>query len=144
MPYASQQDLIDRFGELEIIQLTDRDNVPPEAIGTDVVDRALADADALIDSYLAAHYALPLSSAPPSLVKAAADIARFYLWGDRADPKGAIRAAHDDAVRWLERLSKGLVSLEIDGASPPPAPTGDARVSGSTPVFSRDSLRGTI
>jgi phage gp36-like protein len=144
MAYAASQDLVDRFGELEIIQLTDRETIPPAAINADVAARALADADALIDGYLLKAYALPLQSTPPALVKIACDIARFNLWGDRADPKGAIRAAYDDALRWLGNVSKGVIKLEVDGAQAPAATTGDARFSGSEPVFSRDSLRGTL
>jgi len=144
MPYAAKQDLVDRFGELEIIQLTDRDTIPPAAIDDTIVARALTDADALIDGHLLAAYSLPLPSTPPALVKIACDIARFYLWGDRADPKGAIRAAYDDALRWLVSVSKGVIKLELDGAHAPAATTSDARFSGSDPVFSRDSLRGTI
>lgn len=144
MTYAASQDLVDRFGELEIIQLTDRETIPPAAIDADVVARALADADAMIDGYLLSAYALPLPSAPPALVKIACDIARFYLWGDKADPKGAIRAAFDDAQRWLSKVAKGEIKLEIDGAHAPAAPTSNARVSVSEPVFSRDSLRGTM
>lgn len=142
MSYASQQDLIDRFGELELIQLTDRVAIPPAAVNATVVDRALADADALIDGYLKAAYELPLATTPPALVKAASDIARFYLWGDRADPKGAIRAAYDDALKWLGNVARGIVRLEADGVAAPAAVEGNARVSGSDPVFTRDSLRG--
>jgi len=144
MTYAVQQDLVDRFGALEFVQLTDRTNVPPTTIDATIVGRALADADALIDGYLLAAYSLPLTQTPPALVKVACDIARFYLWGDRADTKGAIRMAHADALRWLEYVAKGLIKLELDGALAPEATTGDARFSGSQPVFSRDTLRGTL
>ncbi len=142
MTYATQQDLVDRFGELEIIQLTDRDTIPPASIDATVTARALTDASALINGYLQGVYALPLALTPPALVKAASDIARFYLWGDRAEPKGAIRMAHDDALRWLQSVSKGVVKLEVAGLAAPAAPAGDARFSASEPVFTRDNLRG--
>ncbi|KQQ85847.1 hypothetical protein ASF65_04740 [Aureimonas sp. Leaf324] len=79
MSYASLQDLIDRFGDRELIQLTDRTNRPASVIDQTVVGRALADADALIDGYVGKVHALPLAAVPPALVKTAADIARFYL-----------------------------------------------------------------
>ena len=57
MTYALQQDLIDRFGESELIQLTDRTNVPPTDVDDVVVGRALADADGTIDGYIGKKYA---------------------------------------------------------------------------------------
>ena len=110
MTYAVQQDLIDRFGAEELAQLTDRDQAL--VIDTDVLGRALADADAEIDGYLAARYSLPLASAPAVLVRVASDIARYRLWADRASE--AVRKRYEDAVRDLKAMSSG--SIVIDGA----------------------------
>ena len=60
MSYAAQSDLTDRFSAAELAQLTDRVN--GTVIDTTVLGRALSDADAEIDSYLATRYALPTSS----------------------------------------------------------------------------------
>lgn len=142
MTYATQQDMVDRFGATELIQLTDRAAVPPVAIDATVLTRALADATAAIDGYLVRRYALPIAAPPPALVKVCADIARFYLWGDRADPKGAIAAAHAEALRWLRQVADDIVRLEVAGAASPAAASGGARVEAGAPVFSRDGLRG--
>ncbi|TIX53018.1 MAG: DUF1320 domain-containing protein, partial [Mesorhizobium sp.] len=85
MTYAVRQDLVDRFGATELMQLTDRTNVPPSMIDDVVVGRALADADGVIDGYIGKQFKLPLSVVPPVLVKVASDLARYYLHGEAAD-----------------------------------------------------------
>ena len=81
MPYATQTDMETRFGVDELIQRTSRTGA---AIDTDVLGRALADADAEIDSYLASRYALPLPSTPAVLVRLACDITRYQLFDEGA------------------------------------------------------------
>lgn len=142
MPYATKQDLIDRFGATEIIQRTDRVNRPPTTIDDAVVDRAIGDADARIDGYLQGVYALPLASTPPALTKIAADIARYHLYGTAADKDNPVTRAYGDALAWLRDVSKGVVKLDVGGVAPEPAPGGAGRVTGSESVFTRDSLRG--
>ncbi|PWR17638.1 gp436 family protein [Zavarzinia aquatilis] len=140
MTYAVKQDLIDRFGELELIQLTDRASPVPTTVDDTVVGRALADADALCDSYLAKLYSLPVASAPPALVKVAADIARFYLHGDAASD--GIRTAFEDARKWLQDVARGLIGLSIEGAPLAQPGGGIVRVDGPERVMSRETLRG--
>jgi phage gp36-like protein len=120
--YATQTDLVDRFGSAEILQLTDRSG--GNLIDTTVLGRALADADAEIDAYLAARYELPLATVPAIVVRLAADIARYRLWDDRASVE--VRARYDDAVRVLARIADGDVSLGLPAASAPAPATGVA------------------
>lgn len=145
MTYATKQDLIDRFGELELKQLTDRVNRPPTTIDVVVVDRALGDAAALIDGYLAKVYELPVVSTPPVLVKNAADIARYYLHGKAAEKDSPVTRAYNEAVAWLRDVSKGVVRLDLgDGSGTEPAAAGGGaiRANPSSRVFRRDTLRG--
>jgi len=143
MGYATQQDLVDRFGAAEIVQRTDRTNVPPSTIDAEVVTLALDDATALIDSYLRKLYALPLSTVPTVLTKSCADIARYFLWGEAADPKGPIASAYRDALSWLGQVADGTVQLEANGVPSPGAGDG-ARVQASRPEMTRHNLRGWI
>lgn len=141
MNYASKQDLIARFGETELIQRTDRTNMPPSTIDDAVVTSALGDAASAIDGYLAARYALPLSSVPPRLVKVAADMARYFLHGEAASD--SVRAAYDDALAWLRDVSKGVVQLGLTAAGDAvQAPGGGAQISTPGPIFGRDGMRG--
>ena len=133
MPYATPADLVERFGELELAQRSNRaDGTSIDAV---VLGRALADADAEIDGYLATRYRLPLASAPAVLARLAADIARYRLYDDGAPT--AVRQRYEDAVSLLKRLSSGDVQL----AGTPVAPTAGGQgnvVAAQTParVFS--------
>lgn len=142
MTYATVQDLVDRFGERELVQLTDRTNRPPTTIDSVVVDRGLADAAAFIDGYVGKAYSLPLPIVPPALVKICADVARYYLHGKAAEPDGAVERAYLEGRRWLTDLSKGLVQIDIGGMTPPQPGGGSVRALPSTRLFSRDTLRG--
>lgn len=107
MTYATQTDLVDRFGEAEIAQRTNR--VDGLNIDTVVLGRALGDADAEIDSYLAARYTLPLASTPVVLNRLACDIARYRLYDDGTPD--TVRQRYEDAVSLLKRFSSGDVLL---------------------------------
>ena len=98
MSYAVKQDMVDRFRATELIQLTDVDSVA-NAIDDTVLDRALDDADAEIDGYLAGRYTLPLATVPRVLTNIACDIARYRLHDDRATEQVTTR--YRDAIRLL-------------------------------------------
>lgn len=139
MTYATQTDLVDRFGEQEIRELTDRTGMGSE-IDAAVLNKALLDADALVDAYLATKYTLPLSSPPTVVVGWAADIARFKLWDDRAPDE--VRRRYEDALSQLKDVAKGVISL-------PPGTDGTAQKSGvdfasysQTRAFTSDTLAG--
>ncbi|WP_337267063.1 gp436 family protein [Oryzifoliimicrobium ureilyticus] len=143
MTYCTKQDLIDRFGETELVQVTDRMNKPASTIDDTVVNRALSDATALIDGYIGKAYKLPLAAVPDSLVKASADIARYYLHFKGVDKESPVQRAYDQAVTLLLNVSKGLVQLVEDtGTAPAPAGDGMVQFSGAERVFTRCSLRG--
>jgi phage gp36-like protein len=136
MPYAAQADLEARFGADELTQLTDRVGAGVPDAG--IVARALADADAEIDGYLASRYALPLATVPPVLARIACDIARYRLWEDRASEE--VRLRYEDARRTLESIAKGQVSLGLPAANAAPAL---AEVSlGNARVMTRDGTGG--
>lgn len=109
--YAQIADLVTRYGQAEIEQLTDRLNPPAGVIDAAVADRALADADAEIDAYLRVRYTLPLAAVPEVVRRIACDIARYRLWEDRASDE--VRRRYEDAVRVLEALAAGRVSLGL-------------------------------
>lgn len=136
MTYATQQDMIDRFGSTELIELTDRTNVG--TIDATVLGRALADADAEINGYLASRYTLPLVNVPPVLVAKASDMARYYLYDTRVTE--AVKTRYDDAVKWLVSLAKGLVSLALDPINVPVADAGGVQFQTNDRVFDAAGL----
>lgn len=144
MTYCTKQDLIDRFGEKELTQLTDRTNTPASVIDDTVVTRALADATAFADGYIGKAYSLPLQTVPPTLTKLTADVARYYLHAKGVDKDSPVQRAYDQALSFFRDVSKGLVQLveEATGAVPPAAGNGGVQVVAPPRVFSRQSLRG--
>jgi len=136
MTYCTKQDLIDRFGEKELIQLTDRVTSPASAIDDTVVTRAIADATALADGYIGKAYSLPLPTVP--------DVARYYLHFKGVDKDSPIQRAYDQAVNYYKDVAKGIVQLvETDtGEVPVASGGGQVKVVASPKVFSRQSLRG--
>lgn len=114
MSYANAADLLDATPEHLVAQLTGTDEPDETAI-----ERALADASAEIDGYIAARYALPLLSVPPVLQRICVDIAVYRLMNLR--PLGDIddaRRRYEDAIRFLKDLVKHDVSLPLpDGDS---------------------------
>jgi phage gp36-like protein len=140
MAYAAQSDLVTRFGSTELAQLTDR--VAGTTIDTAVVAGALADADALIDGYLAQRYALPVSPVPALLLRVAADIARFLLHGNAATE--AVRGAYDDALRVLRDLAAGRAALPgaaaVAAGANPGAAGGRVLVTAPDRVVDRTSI----
>lgn len=136
MTYATQQDLVDRFGQQELAQLTDP--LAGTVIDAVQVGRALADADAEIDTYLAGRYALPLATTPTVLVRLAADIARYRLW-DRNAPE-LVRERYAAAIKLLTQISSGAATLGT--AEQPPAAPGGVAVAVVAPArqFSRELL----
>jgi len=109
MPYATRDEMIARFGEEELILLTDRDGAG--AIDDVPLARALDDADGDIDGYLAPRYALPLASVPPVLSRLACELARYYLYDDHATE--TVRTRYEDARDVLIAISKGTVQLGL-------------------------------
>lgn len=138
--YATQQDMIDRFGSAEMIELTDREEPFTSAIVASVMTDALADATAEIDSYIAVRYALPLPSTPKMLEKVCCDIARKNLYKDR--PLDEVTENYKDAVAWLTKVSKGVAELDIDGAEPAGDTTGAPVLNSPAQAFTKDTMKG--
>jgi len=131
MAYATESDLIERYGAAELLAVADRDGNGSADSG--MMERALDDASAEIDVYLAGRYALPLAHVPTVLVRIACDIARYRLWADRASDE--VRRRYEDALRLLERIASGEVVLMQPG---PDAPLPSAGTMVVAPGHARD------
>jgi len=136
MAYCTRQDMVDRFGEQELIDLTDRGTPPLGIIDSAVLDGAISDASAEIDGYLAGRYELPLASVPSVLKRIACDLARYHLYDDAASEHVAKR--YDDAIRFLRAVGRGEISLGVDAAGAEPQVVNGAEVQSGGRVFSRD------
>ncbi|WP_142850987.1 gp436 family protein [Telmatospirillum sp. J64-1] len=134
--YATQQDMIDSFGEQRLIELTDRQH--NGEIDTAVLDRALDDARQMIDGYLAARYRLPLSPVPGLVRQWACDIALYRLYQTPDEPA---QARYRDVMRQLTDAGKGILALQGDGVQA--ATSGGGVVhAGPAGIFTGSGLEG--
>lgn len=142
MAYAIQADLEERFGEAELVRLTDRDSPPTGQVDAAVVSRAIEDAQAEINCYLASRYTLPLGVVPELLKRLTCDIARYLLYDDVAPDQ--IRDRYKDTVVLLKGIAEGKVSLAIDPASQPSpqAETDGVAVRTADKTFPKSTLDG--
>lgn len=116
MAYATLQNLVDRYGETTLIELTDRADPPVGAIDAEVVQRALDNASALIDGYVGALYALPVAEVPPLLTQLCEAITCYRLHTYSAPER--VEADHKEALETLEKIARGRVRLPIAGREP--------------------------
>jgi phage gp36-like protein len=132
--YATRDDMIKRFGEEEIILLTDQD-ANAGVIDDGVLNQALADASAEVDGYLGGRYTLPLPSAPAVLVRICCDIARYLLHDEHAPER--IEKRYDDSVKFLKSLAKGEIGLGIPDEGDASPSNNTAQISSDGRVFGR-------
>lgn len=137
MAYATQQEMIDRFGQREIIQLTDKSTPPTGSINSTVLGKAIADAEATINGYVASRYSLPLAEVPQQLIRIACDLTRFFL--DK-EPSKEVQDRYDYALAWLRDVSAGRVSLGVVSPQVTPSSTGGPTAVGGARVFNTDNL----
>jgi phage gp36-like protein len=136
--YATQADMMARFGVDELIQATDLADPPTGANNVPTLDAALADADSEINSYVATRYTLPLADPPRVLGRLACDMARYYLWHTRASE--AVTQRYQDAVKFLKAVSNGTAQLGIVAPQVEVPTIGGPAIVAPGRVFTRDSL----
>lgn len=127
MAYATEQDIVDRYSEEQLLISFDRD--ADGDADADAIARALADASDEIDGYIAGRYSLPLADPPRILTFLAVDIA-LYKGSVETAVTEEKRTRYKDAIAFLTRVAKGEVMLF---SSDPSAPSG-----GSGASFSAD------
>ena len=108
--YCTKEDLIAAFGEAEILRLTANDGE---------IDKAIADAKAEIDMYLADRYVLPSANVPLSLNRIACDITRYYLYNS-VDKDSTVYLRYQQRIKQLAEVALGKLSLGLDAAGQKP------------------------
>ena len=117
MAYATPDDMVSRFGEGEVIALTDRGQTG--TVDPTVASSALDDASAEIDTYLAGRYQLPFVGTPRFIAGLCCDIARYRLCVGETRLTEEIADRYKAAVRFLELAAAGKVTLgELPSGAP--------------------------
>ena len=137
MAYATISDLITRFGQEAIDQLATRGD--GDAADAEVVAKALSDATDEIDGYLRGRYPLPLDPVPSLVNLWCATIARYRLWGVHDAVPEAVLSAYTGAVKDLERVARGDITLPIADAT---AVLGTVRGTSAPRVLTPERMKG--
>lgn len=138
--YYTQADYIARWGDAELIRITDADGTgQPDSF---TFDQAAMDASADVDAYLAGRYPLPLAEPFPRVLKSVAGaLVREKLHSEY--PTDTVTREADLARRQLRDLATGTAKLLLDTGEEAPLPAnGGTGIAWSAPdrVFTSDVL----
>ena len=117
--FATLDAMRDKFGERELIELTDIEAPYTNQINTNRLNAAMQQANSEIEGYIGTRYTLPLQTVPPFLQSIACDIARYHGSTGAMSENSPIKTRYDTAIKTLKEISKG--TLQIGGN-----PTGEA------------------
>jgi len=140
MSYCLVTDLVARFGERELIALTDREGTG--SVSDVVAQHAVDDASALIDGYLHGRYNLPLNPVPSVLNSLCADIARYKLYDN--DAPEVVTKRYETAIAFLKSVGRGEVTLGVANDNSAPGSTDLPEIQSGGNVFNRNKSKGFI
>ena len=113
-----------------------------------IIDRAIADADAEIDGYLAKRYKVPFDPVPRVLNKFSKDIAIYNLYSrigiDESEAEKNYLNRYNAAVKFLTLVAEGKVNIGTgeDGDDPASAAATGFAARSNPRLFSRNSMKG--
>lgn len=129
--------MIDRFGERELIALSDRDD--EGVINDAVLNRALEQADAEIEPYLVGRVQLPFESVPKVISGFACDVARMRLTSSDVTRTEKIENDYARAIKFFEQVRDGKIRLGLDEANEEVPEAKTVQFQTGTKVFARES-----
>jgi|SRR5688500_2374829 len=146
--YCPEAAFIERFGARELAQLLGTGEFAGGKAETGrTYAAAAADADAIVDSYLALRGGITLpivGTVPPRILELAADLTRYELYDDVKDDEtpAAVVVRRKLALDFLKAISKGEAT--IPGLFPDPVTAGAGSISyyAKDRVFTDDTLAG--
>ena len=137
MSYATKQDMIDRFGEEDVLGYTDRANPPTGVIDDDVLSKALEAATSEVNSR--ALIGAPVATVTEQIVNLTCVIARYHLYDPCPD---RVRKDYEDAVAFLRMVSLGQAILSGVTGSTPQAEGNTPKFHAGKRLFTRDTMKG--
>lgn len=142
---ATVADMIARFGEVQIVRLSNPEDKTATAPDEAKVNTAIQDATSTIYSYIRGRYRVPIATPPDDLVRAACILARYDLANtERVSPTKEMTEARAEVIKWLENVAKELVHLELTLAPPAQADAvgSGPRISDRPRTVTHETLRG--
>ena len=136
--FCTQDDILEQLDEAVLIQLTDDADVG--MVDADMVTRAIADADAVIDSYVGTRFEVPMSPVPDVIRGHSVRLAICNLYARRRGVPDDRKERCKEAIAFLKDVSAGKAIL---GAATAPTTTSDTvDIESNTRIFDRDKLTG--
>ena len=142
MPYATLQELTDRYGAALLVALTDRGEVATGMVDSAVVTKALADASEVIDGFLAVKYVIPLVTVPGLVNDLCKSIAIYKL--HITMPEEKIARDYQDAMKSLRDISDGRLRIPAEGVEPASTGSTGAILTDRDRDFSAVTMKGFI
>ena len=138
MSYATETDLVTRFGAQEITANADRDQ--DGEIDEAVIGKALADADNEINTELGRRFTTPVTPIPEIVVTIACDIARARLF--TSEVPEIVRENLKAARAFLKRIGDGELPLDTPAPAAAQASAGEVLTEMAEKRFTRESMKG--
>jgi len=141
--YCDIAQLTARYGLPLLLQVSDRGASFPTEPDAALFARAIADAGAVIDGYLAGRYQLPLSAVPSLVIDLAQVISIYKAHSSVAGQK--ITDDYKDALRQLQAIATGTIVLTgVDGAEATGTESNEVLTNEPSRPLSADTMEGYI
>ncbi len=121
MAYADSAEMAKRFKDLELVELTNPDDLNASTINEVDMQVALDDASAEIDALIGVRFSVPLDPVPAIVIPVCCDITRFRLYAGKAPEE--VQNRYDSAVKLLQRMAKGDVKVGTEKPANGTGPT---------------------
>lgn len=108
--FATLDAMRDKFGERELIELTDIEQPYTDAINMSRLNAAMQQANSEIEGYMA-RYSLPLQTVPPFLQSIACDMTRYHASTGAMSENSPIKIRYEAALKTLKEISKGTIQI---------------------------------
>lgn len=144
MMYGSVEDMVSRFGKVDIVRLSQLEDRATDVIDVSKVETALNDASAMIDSYLRGRYQVPVQTPPRDLIRAACILARYDLAkSSHSEPTDQMVKDYEEIRKWLLDIQKGVARLDIPVHGPTQSSVSNsgARFEDREAIFTSQNLR---
>jgi phage gp36-like protein len=130
-------------GEKRLIEFTDHAHI--DEVNDDVLNAAIAEADAWIDSFCQKRHVVPFNPVPEVIKRMAAAETKYVLMRNLGQITTEEATAHDQRHVWLEAVSRGHAT---PGGDPPPPKSSSVKATvvdrDSTEDVSRESTKGAF
>ncbi|PCI03851.1 MAG: hypothetical protein COB78_05715 [Hyphomicrobiales bacterium] len=139
--YATITQMIERFGETDMIRLSEPEDRTAETWNVAKIETALTDASVAADSFLRARYALPVANPPRDLVRHVCILARYDLaQGGNITPSDEMTDGRKDSLAWFKLISDNKINIDAPSLSGTTNASHGAKTSDRPQKFSASDL----